>query len=156
MELFEHDEKSYPQKYENLERMWKEQEKKNAYEQKLAQGFFVADKFLTQRYLDHFSAGQIIEASEKVKAPQKLRAFEITKIVYDPEEQINDKFISVYSSLHNLHSSIGLLIRSEEKLTRFYAITRCDESPDLAGETLRSALKGNFPGIEIREQAYDK
>ncbi len=151
MQSFDFEGKTSPVKYEELKRKWKDKEKKNAYEQRLAQGFIVADKFLTQRYLDHFSAGQIIEASNEIKAPQKLRIFEITKIAYDSEEQINDKFISVYSSLHNLHSSVGLLIRSEEKITRFYIITRCDDNPELAGETLRSTLKGNFPGLEISD-----
>lgn len=138
-------------RYADCEQEWNKKVKRRAYEEQLEQGFVVADHFLTQRYLDHFSAGTIIEATKEVQNPLKLRIFEITKIVYDPKEQINDKFISVYSSLHNINSSVALLIRARDTITHFYVITRCDDNPELAGETLQSTLKGNFPGIEISE-----
>ncbi|MBQ8526207.1 MAG: ATP-binding protein [Clostridia bacterium] len=151
MSDFEYTSSSKPVNYEEIQRKWKENDVKAYTRQQLEHGFMVADQFLTQRYLDHFSSGTIIEPTPEVKNPQKLRVFEITKIVYDPEEQINDKFISVYSSLHNLNSSVGIMIRSRAESIKLYAITRCDENPELAGETLRSSLKGNFPGIEISE-----
>lgn len=142
---------SKPVKYVDLEKKWKEQQRKTAYELKLAQGFAVADMYLTQRYLDHFSAGVVYEPDREIKNVLKLRIFRISKLVYDPEEQINDKFISVYSSLHNLDSAIALIIRAHEKEVSFYAAVRSEESAELSGETLRSVLKGNFPGIEISE-----
>lgn len=48
-----------------------------------------------------------------------MRIFKISKLVYDPEEQINDKLISVYSSLHNMDSAVALIIKSEEKRLDF-------------------------------------
>ena len=145
----EHTTTDMPVRYNEMERKWKDQERRLSYEQKLSQGFMLADAFLTQRYLDYYAAGDVLPVEESSLRPVSIRIFEIAKIVYDPDEQINDKFISVYSSLHNLNSAVALIIRSREKAVHFYIATRSEQNADLAGETLSASLKGNFPGIEI-------
>lgn len=107
--------------------------------------------YLTQRYLDRFSAGTIFDPNKDIIDELKLRIFKISKIVYDPNEQINDKFISVYGSLHALNSAVALIIRSDKNGIGFYAAVRSEENPGLAAETLVSSLRGNFPGINISE-----
>ena len=138
-----------PVRFTDLEQKWNEQKRKTAYELKLAQGFAVADMYLTQQYLDRFSAGTVYEPDNTVMDVLKMRVFQISKLVYDPEEQINDKLISVYSSLHNMDSAVALIIRSNSKEVGFYAAVRSEDNAELAGETLCSVLKGNFPGIDI-------
>ena len=142
-------EKGIPMRFTDLEQKWNEQKRKTDYELKLAQGFAVADMYLTQQYLDHFSAGTVYEPDHTVMDVLKIRIFQISKLVYDPEELINDKLISVYSSLHNMNSSVALIIRSDSKEVSFYAAVRSEDNAELAGETLCSVLKGNFPGIDI-------
>ena len=138
-------------KYVDYQKKWAEQKRKTAYELKLAQSFAVADMYLTQQYLDHFSAGIVYEPDQVIKDVTKLRFFQISKLVYDPEEQINDKLISVYSSLHNMNSAVALIICSDVKEVKFFIAVRSEDSADLAGETLSSVLKGNFPGIDLSE-----
>lgn len=142
-------ERTMPVRFTDLEQKWNEQKRKTAYELKLAQGFAVADMYLTQQYLDRFSAGTVYEPDNTVMDVLKMRVFQISKLVYDPEEQINDKLISVYSSLHNMDSAVALIIRSDTKEVGFYAAVRSEDNAELAGETLCSVLKGNFPGIDI-------
>ena len=142
-------EKGIPMRFTDLEQKWNEQKRKTDYELKLAQGFAVADMYLTQQYLDHFSAGTVYEPDHTVMDVLKIRIFQISKLVYDPEELINDKLISVYSSLHNMNSSVALIIRSDSKEVSFYAAVRSEDNAELAGETLCAVLKGNFPGIDI-------
>ncbi len=142
-------ERTMPVRFTDLEQKWNEQKRKTAYELKLAQGFAVADMYLTQQYLDRFSAGTVYEPDNTVMDVLKMRVFQISKLVYDPEEQINDKLISVYSSLHNMDSAVALIIRSDSKEVGFYAAVRSEDNAELAGETLCSVLKGNFPGIDI-------
>lgn len=142
-------ERTMPVRFTDLEQKWNEQKRKTAYELKLAQGFAVADMYLTQQYLDRFSAGTVYEPDNTVMDVLKMRVFQISKLVYDPEEQINDKLISVYSSLHNMDSAVALIIRSNSKEVGFYAAVRSEDNAELAGETLCSVLKGNFPGIDI-------
>ena len=136
-------------KYRDMEKKWKEQEQKTAYELKLREGFEIADMYLTQRYLDRFSAGTVFDPDNNITNDLKLRIFKISKIVYDPNEQINDKFISVYGSLHALNSAVALIIRSDKNEVGFYAAVRSEDNPGMAGETLSSSLRGNFPGINI-------
>lgn len=143
--------KSVPVRYSDYEKKWTEQKRKTAYELKLAQGFAVADMFLSQHYLDHFSAGTVYEADDMVLSVLKLRFYKISKLVFDPKEHINDKLISVYSSLHSLNSTVAMIIRSNEKEVEFYAAVRSEENAELAGETLSAALRGNFPGIDLSE-----
>ncbi len=138
-----------PVRYTDMQKKWEEQKRKTAYELKLAQGFAVADMYLTQQYLDRFSAGTVYEPDAAVMDVLKMRVYQISKLVYDPEEQINDKLISVYSSLHNMNSAVALIIRSDSKEVGFYAAVRSEDNAGLAGETLCSVLKGNFPGIDI-------
>lgn len=138
-------------RYADLNEKWKIQQKRTENDLKLAQGFAVADMYLTQQYLDHFSSGIVEEPETGAGDIVKMRIFKISKLVYDPEEQINDKLISVYSSLHNMDSAVALIIKSEEKEVGFYIAVRSDDSAELAGETLSSALKGNFPGIDISQ-----
>ena len=119
--------------------------------QKLTQALTYADTFLNQQYLDFYSAGTVTAPDSYVCDPSKLRMFKISKMVYNPEEQINDKFISVFSSLHNMNSAVAIIVHSEPKNVYFYVATRADNEAEQAGETLRSVLRGNFPGIEISE-----
>ena len=84
-----------PVRFTDLEQKWNEQKRKTAYELKLAQGFAVADMYLTQQYLDRFAAGTVYEPDNTVMDVLKMRVFQISKLVYDPEVQINDKLISV-------------------------------------------------------------
>lgn len=142
-------EPTMPVRFTDMQKKWEEQKRKTAYELKLAQGFAVADMYLTQQYLDRFSAGTVYEPDAAVMDVLKMRVYQISKLVYDPEEQINDKLISVYSSLHNMNSAVALIIRSDNKEVGFYAAVRSEDNAELAGETLCSVLKGNFPGIDL-------
>ncbi len=119
----------------------------------LGQAMTLADMYMSQYHLDMFSAGNLIEREpaemEAIQDPSRIRLHQIAKIVYDPKEQINDKFISVYSSLHNLNSAVALIIRSDGENYYFYIAVRDEDDPGLAGDTVCSVLRGSFPGIDI-------
>lgn len=137
--------------YGEYQKKWDKKNRQMNSNVKLAQGLAVADTYLTQQYLDFFSSGKVAIPGDKIKDSSKLRIFQIGKMVYDPSEQINDKFISVFSSLHSLKSAVAIIVHSSVKHIYFYAATRAEDNPALAGETLRSVLRGNFPGIDISE-----
>ena len=137
--------------YGEYQKKWDKKNRQMNSNVKLAQGLSVADTYLTQQYLDFFSSGKVAIPGDKIKDSSKLRIFQIGKMVYDPSEQINDKFISVFSSLHSLKSAVAIIVHSSVKHIYFYAVTRAEDNPALAGETLRSVLRGNFPGIDISE-----
>lgn len=137
----------YEEQVKEMEKMQKRLESN----QKLTQAMTFADVFLNQQYLDFYSAGTVAVPNSSVCDSSKLRIFKVSKMVYNPQEQINDKFISVFSSLHNMNSAVAIIVHSEPKNIYFFVATRCDNDAEQAGDTMRSALRGNFPGIEISE-----
>lgn len=120
------------------------------YKATLEQGFLVADQYLNQRYLDHFAAGDIVSPVNNFAADD-IRIYMVKKIVYDAKEQVNDKLISVYSSLHSLNSAVAIIVNANGKEASFYIATRSSDVASLAGNTLCSSLRGNFPGIDISD-----
>lgn len=119
------------------------------YKERINRGCLVADKYLNQRYLDNYSSRKISIINNDTY--NNIRVYCVEKIVYDLKEQINDKLISVFSSIHNINSPIAFIIESDGNSCKFYIVTREGVGSDLAGMTLTSALKGNFPGIEISD-----
>lgn len=118
---------------------------------KINRGFLVADVFLNQQYLDHYNSAKIVEVDKvNVYQPSKIRMFQIEKIVLDSSEDISDKMMNIYNSLHSIECSIGLVIIGDERGIKFYICTRSDQNPGIAGEILESTLKGNFPGITMK------
>ncbi len=116
----------------------------------LEKGFQVADIFVNREYLSDFSRAEILDGSRRrICVPQKLRFFEVSKVVFDSEEDILDKLTSVYNALYNLSVSVAVFLVGNEKGVKFYFATRSETIAPLAGQILESMLQGNFPGIEL-------
>lgn len=117
----------------------------------LEKGFQIANVFINREYLSEFSRADILdENSQKIYASQKLRVFEMTKVVFDTEEDIIDKLTSVYNALYNLSVSVAVYLVGDKTGVKFYFATRSETIAPLAGQILESMLHGNFPGIELR------
>ncbi|MBO5054786.1 MAG: DUF87 domain-containing protein [Lachnospiraceae bacterium] len=142
--------------YKNLEAKWMEARKHVEYELKLAQGFHAADVFLNQNYLDNFQYSHVKEISGKDLDISKIRMFEISKIVYDSDEESIDKLNSVYSALYNIGSSVAIYIVGNSIKARFFLAVRCDCATTLAADMLEAALRGNFPGIKLIRQGKEE
>lgn len=121
------------------------------YKEKIHMGCLVADKYLNQRYLDNYNSRKVIDLNSKDENHSRVKIYRVNKIVYDLKEQINDKLISIFSSIHNINSQIAFVIQSDGNKCTFYIVTSEGIGSDLAGETLTATLKGNFPGIEISD-----
>ena len=119
---------------------------------KLQKGFQVADVFANRQYLDNFSNAEIrVLNEENIQAPQKLRIFRLTKIVFDKEEDINDKLTSVYNALYNLDVTVAMYIVGSGSSVSVYFATRSDKIAPLAGNILESTFRSNFPGVEFTQ-----
>lgn len=116
-------------------------------------GMALVDLFVNKNYLIDLDRCEPIAMEHSQKSFSYLSLFEISKIVYDTGEHINDKLVSVYSALSNFGSSALLVLFSDAQGVRFYLGTRDARQPGVAKAILQKSLKGNFPGIEIREQS---
>ena len=115
----------------------------------MEQGLVVADQFVNRNYLSNLNDYPVIPMDEELKVYNKIRLYCIKKIVYDKNENINDKLISVYSALHNLESTALLVMDSSETGIEFYLGVRSEEDAATAGMILQKGMAGNFPGSEV-------
>lgn len=136
--------------YEKQMRLEKERQEREENLSILKKGFQVADIFTNRQYLDDFSNAEILDIKRRtIQAPQKLRIFQMTKVVFDKEEDVLDKLTSVYNALYNLAVSVAVFIAGTSGNVRFYFATRAEQIAPLAGKILESTLRSNFPGIEL-------
>ena len=123
----------------------------------LNKGFQVANVFVNKGYLDEFSNAPIItENKMRIMDTQKLRLIRVSKVVFDPKEDVMDKMTSFYGSLYNLSATAAVFIRGFKSSVEFYFATRSDFAAPLAGEIMTSTLTGNFPGIDIESFTVDE
>lgn len=115
-------------------------------------GIELIDLFVNKNYLINIDQCEPVELEAWEKSFSYMSMFEIDKIVYDNNENINDKLVSVYSALSNFGSSALLIIFSNAEGVKFYLGTRDKNQPVVAKKILKKSLRGNFPGIEIKEQ----
>lgn len=116
-------------------------------------GLEIADLFINKNYLIDIDKCKPIPLANSQCSFSYISMFEVSKIVYDANENINDKLVSVYSALSNFGSSALLVIFSDKDGVNFYIGARDINQPNIAKEILGKSLRGNFPGIEIKEQS---
>ena len=119
-------------------------------------GMELVDLFVNKNYLINLDRCEPVAIEPSQKSFSYLSLFEISKIVYDIDENINDKLVSVYSALSNFGSSAILVLFSDADGVKFYLGTRDTKQPNVAKAILQKSLRGNFPGIEIREQSSNQ
>lgn len=114
-----------------------------------SEGLQIAHSFVTQSYLDVYDSCSIVAPSEETMNPNdmKIRIVKINRIVYDPDELIMDKLISVYSALYNVSATIGLLLQGKHSTTDIYFVIRQDADVESSKDILIGTLNANFPGI---------
>lgn len=93
----------------------------------------------------------------------RIRYFDISKWVTDSEEKNLDKLVNVYHVLSEEDCNIALIYhRTKEKCKVILGVVNTDLSqPDPAkaktyAERLEAALRGNFPGVELRTNSGKK
>lgn len=119
----------------------------------LNNGMELVDLFVNKNYLIDLQNCEPIPMDVSNKSFSYISLFEVSKIVFDKSENVNDKLVSVYSALSNFGSSAILVIFSDSNGIKFYLGTRDEKQPNVAKSILQKSLKGNFPGIEMREQS---
>lgn len=98
------------------------------------------------------------EADDKTKIiGANVELFELKRFVFDEDEKIQDKLISVYQAAASYENAkLFMLIRSSEKEQRVYLGVAHDDSSeatllDEQLEALKANLVGNFPGSKFEK-----
>lgn len=97
-------------------------------------------------------------SSEELDTLNRIRYFDITKWVSDPTEKNLDKLVNVYQVLSKEDCNIALIYnRLKSGCQVVMAVSNTDEDQcdpavvDSFYSRLSAAIKGNFPGVEIKE-----
>ena len=97
-------------------------------------------------------------AIENFDSLNRIRYFDITKWVTDPTEKNIDKLVNVYQVLSEENCNIALIYHRTQtscQVTMAVINTDMDQSDPAKANTfiarLSGAIKGNFPGVEIKE-----
>lgn len=122
----------------------------------LSNGLKTADRFINKNYLINLSERNIVPLDETRHSTREIRLYQIEKLVFDKEENINDKLISVYSSLLNINSSVLFVIDGGTQSTSLYIGVRSYDNASVAGLILEKSFLGNFPGSSISRLRNDK
>lgn len=116
----------------------------------LESGLVTADCYISRNYLIELSQNPVVPIQEEQFRDTSLRFYHIQKFVYDKDENVNDKLISVYDALHELEGTAILLIASNETGISFYLGAYSSNKAALCGDILERGLKGNFPGSSLK------
>ena len=132
----------------------------------------ITEEKLRKKYLSRLTEMEIardylalyIEEDRENKLKEKLeedlidnvRLYHITKMVYKTGESITDKFTTVFHTLSPYETTAFIVLDSDGEKTDFYVGVRNNEKDEerkrstvTIGETLKSTLNGQFPGIRI-------
>lgn len=115
----------------------------------LATSLLYADAFINKNYLINLDSYPVSEMIVEEMSDQTIRLFRIERIVYNSEENVNEKLISVYSALYNIMASGLLIIQSTSKELELYLGIRSEDRTSTAEAILKQSFLGNFPGSQI-------
>ena len=122
----------------------------------LEKGMLYADAFVNKNYLINLDRYPLVEIDPQEKSDEYVRLYQIERIVYDVDENVNDKMISVYSAFFNIQATGLLIVQSTKKELCFYLGVRSVDNVSTAEAILEKSFKGNFPGSQIRPVTQDK
>ena len=122
----------------------------------LEKGMLYADAFVNKNYLINLDRYPLVEIDPQEKSDEYVRLYQIERIVYDVDENVNDKMISVYSAFFNIQATGLLIVQSTKKELCFYLGVRSVDNVSTAEAILEKSFRGNFPGSQIRPVTQDK
>lgn len=120
-------------------------------ERRLTESSKLVDDIILKKYLHKLTDFEIVPISDTLKQISDIRLFKITEMVYQKDEYSTYKFASVFSAVQNLHCSVFIIADSNGEKTDFYmGVRSLDDRRTTKSlkDTLKNALKGQFPGVK--------
>lgn len=103
--------------------------------------------FLHRAYLPDLHQLEVEEVNSSYSL-KDYRLFHLQKIVYDCEEDIYEKLVTIFTTVHNLQSKTFLLLKSDGSTINFHlGVVASDATSVAAG--FRESLKGVLPGTKL-------
>lgn len=128
---------------------------------KLQETCALADQILMKKYLVDMHQYEIVpfpSSEMKSSISDNVRMFQLNRLIYDKEENNQEKLLNVYNALYNCGGSVILMICSTGNKVNFYIGTKSLNKKHITTcqNVLERALKGNFSGTEISNVLREK
>ncbi len=120
----------------------------------LKKSFQSVEEVIEKRYLENISDYPILTSIKEIQPAKNVRLKKVRKIVFDKNEDIQDKLTSVYTTINSLGGSAIMIIYSNGNEIEIYLGTKKSENKDLKllENGYFGSLSGNFPGCKIEEK----
>lgn len=115
----------------------------------------VVDDIVLKNYITQLSGLEVVPLNRnllKNNIRDNVRFFKINEMVYEKDELAVHKFASVFNALAITDSSLFIIIDSDGAKSDFYmGVHSLDEYRTISSlkNTVKNAIKGQFPGIKI-------
>lgn len=122
------------------------------------EGLRLAETFVKKFYLDDLDHYEVTKASRSVlelSTDRNLVMYKISGLIFNKDENVQDRLNNVYSSMHGLNLSVVFMLRSDGKEISFYIGTKTvNDNDDFQvnselANAFEQTFRGNFPGSEI-------
>lgn len=122
------------------------------------EGLRLAETFVKKFYLDELDKYEVTRASRSVlelSTDRNLVMYKISGLIFNKNENVQDRLNNVYSSMHGLNLSVVFMLMSDGKELSFYIGTKSvDGNNDFQKNTelakaFEHTFRGNFPGSNI-------
>lgn len=90
------------------------------------------------------------EPAGSVPGSSGIAVYEISKLVFNEDENSYEKLVSVYSALNSFGGLVAMILKSDGKVVKLHLCTNTSGDGKTAGGLLAGNLHGQFPGCEIR------
>jgi len=123
----------------------------NVLEGQLTEASLLVDDIVLKNYLTKLTDFDIIPLPDSLKQISDIRMFKITEMVYQNHEYSTYKFASVFNAVQNLNCGVFIIADSNGEKTDFYMGVRAlddKRTTKSLKDTLRNALRGQFPGVK--------
>jgi len=110
-----------------------------------------AERFIDKKFLENLQEYNVHPLSEYLKKHNLTRMYRIEKIVYDKNEDINEKLISVFHSVMPFCKNLVLILKGNVDSVDLYIGIRASQISNVmtAGSVFHDSFLGNFPGSMI-------
>ncbi|MBP3837040.1 MAG: DUF87 domain-containing protein, partial [Pyramidobacter sp.] len=123
--------------------------------EELNDAFALADFIIRKNYLALLEELPVIEPDKsfvEAEVRDSVSLFNITKLVYNKDENNLQKLINVYSSLVGMNSSLAMIVNSNGiKVDVYLGTVGASDigTSRMNAEALLKTLQGNFPGTDV-------
>ncbi|WP_281884882.1 ATP-binding protein [Paenibacillus sp. YYML68] len=120
----------------------------------LTEASILVDDIVLKNYLTKLTDLEILPLPDSLKQISDIRLFKITEMVYQNNEYSTYKFASVFNAVQSLNCGLFVIADSNGQKTDFYMGVRAlddKRTTKSLKDTLRNALRGQFPGVKTED-----